>query len=309
MKVTPIKDILKMDKDDEVEATKGSITKIFEVKEVGRGTLQSVNIEDGGKEIMLKLWDHDEVPKNWRGKFIHIVANPDEKKGKLVVDEYKGKIQLQVQKDAEITLGTRVTADEPEPGEEDYAPQRKNETPPADNEAENPDDPKTARMNVYNARVFLARCANLYILAMQAGDYVSKWFQANHEKAVDSEVYKAMVHGFYMDARMGGGWASKMPKHDLAPYLKANGQPKPAEAPKAPEKKKAGVQDQLADIIVKADFTFDEFWRWACESGNIEPVRECGGFVEMTEAEAKFFVKNKTGVLQQIGDWKKEGVA
>ena len=114
MRVTPIRDVLRMDKGDTVDAIKGEIKTIYKIQNVGKrgGTLQSIVLTDGRDEIKIKLWDReDEIPTNWKGKYIHIVASGDRDKDALTVDEYKGDIQLNVPKTAEVAKGTDMSDD------------------------------------------------------------------------------------------------------------------------------------------------------------------------------------------------------
>ncbi len=261
MRVTPIRDILRMNKGDTVDAVKGEIKTIYKVQNVGKrgGTLQSIVLTDGRDDIKVKLWDREEdVPTNWRGKYIHIVASGDRDKDALTVDEYKDDIQLNVPKTAEVAKGTNLDDDDrgrdrgrdddrrgddrddrrdrddgqgrderserrdrdddrggsrrDEPDDQRERREKKEET------AQDLEDSKTAQHNVTLARVYIARCANLYKIALMASDHIADWWKDKHDEQIPVELYKAMSHGFYMDLR-ARDLDEAMPVHDITEYL------------------------------------------------------------------------------------------
>jgi recombination protein RecT len=82
---------------------------------------------------------------------------------------------------------------------------------------------------------------------------------------------------------------------DLAPT------PAPVEKP-APVTDGPSIKDQLAEIVTGAGHTFDDFLKWAIESGNIEKAAQDAvtSFDEVPQAIAARFVKSKTGMLKGI---------
>ncbi len=72
--------------------------------------------------------------------------------------------------------------------------------------------------------------------------------------------------------------------------------------PEPTEQEAQSIKDQLAAIVVAAGYTFDDFMRWAKESGNLTDA-QCDvitSFAELPQARAQFFVKNKTGMLRGL---------
>lgn len=83
----------------------------------------------------------------------------------------------------------------------------------------------------------------------------------------------------------------------------------PVPAQKPPEQKPAeenlppSIKEQLATLVTGAGHTFDEFIKWAVESGNLEAAARDAvtSFEEVPVAKAKYFVQNQKGMLKQLG--------
>lgn len=73
------------------------------------------------------------------------------------------------------------------------------------------------------------------------------------------------------------------------------------EQPAKPAGEKLGtVQDTLAEIVTGAGFTYDDFVRWAMNTGNMETASEFPGFAEIPTEFARRFSRNKVGLLQGL---------
>jgi len=263
MRVVSIRDVLRMDKGDTVDAVKGEIKTIYKSQNVGKrgGTLQTIVLTDGRDDIKAKLWDREEdIPSSWKGRFIHIVASGDRDRDALTVDEYKDEIQLNVPKTAEIAKGKdmgdddreqdrdergkgrdddrseRRERDEDDRGKRRDEPdrdERKGREREREPEKEDLEDPKVASRNVTLAKLEVARCANLYKVALMAADHVAAWWKDKGDTEMESELYKAMAHGFYMDL-LAADHIERMPVHDITEYLV----PKPKRKEKAEKSEK-----------------------------------------------------------------------
>jgi hypothetical protein len=303
MKVSTVAEVLKLSKDDTVDAVRGTVDKVFPQKSVGRkgGTLQSVVLKDGRDKITLKLWDREEeISKSWTGAFVHIVAGErGNETESMKVDEYKGDIQLAVPKSAEITKGRDMRESEGDSG--DDRRQEKTRSESRSERASQPsgeddvDDPTVARLNIGKARVFFARCVNLYLLALDAAEYAKAKYKEKHGRDLESEIAKAMTHGFVMTAEKSG-LHLLMPKFDVHELLKG-GTKTAASTPKETKKERT-IQDQLADLIGNAGYTFDQFQAWLLDRGDINT--NLLGYVEMPEKLATVMVKHINDVLTEL---------
>jgi hypothetical protein len=78
--------------------------------------------------------------------------------------------------------------------------------------------------------------------------------------------------------------------------------PTTAETEAAPTELTAprGPQDEVADIVTGAGFTFDQFKRWAIESGNLLSDAPVDAFADMQPELARRFARARVGMVQGI---------
>lgn len=77
--------------------------------------------------------------------------------------------------------------------------------------------------------------------------------------------------------------------------------PEPATAASAPAPEKT-VQEQLAEVVTGAGYTFDQFLKWARETGAMSKPQcdDCQGFADVSENQARRFKNAKGGLLQGL---------
>jgi recombination protein RecT len=65
----------------------------------------------------------------------------------------------------------------------------------------------------------------------------------------------------------------------------------------------ASIKDQLAGIVTQAGYSFDDFRSWAVECGSLtkQEADFITSFEEIPQAKAATFVKNRAGMLKQLG--------
>jgi recombination protein RecT len=99
----------------------------------------------------------------------------------------------------------------------------------------------------------------------------------------------------------------QMPQEDAPPALEVLPEPEklsaPVEEPKpvAPATPAApSLQDQLAAVCKAAGFDYDDFGKWAIESGNIPDADTKDGFGEIHDAICKRLLRSQAGMLKGI---------
>lgn len=150
MRVTPIKEIADLEADEKIMAVHGRVKQVYGFSSGtnahGDWSIQNIIIADRTGEIKVKIKDHDEIPKAWKGKDVLIECTKHDKHGwigvKAVDDEWtkKGASKptitriVSISKTGNIDLATE--ASDSEGGDEERRPQRqqREERPPAKDE-------------------------------------------------------------------------------------------------------------------------------------------------------------------------------
>src|SRR5688572_11462841 len=99
MRVTPIKEITDLEPDEKVMAVHARVKTIYGYSagenNHGPWSIQNIIVADRTGEIKVKIKDHDEIPKSWKGKDVLIECTKHDKHGwigvKAVDDTYKNK--------------------------------------------------------------------------------------------------------------------------------------------------------------------------------------------------------------------------
>ena len=60
------------------------------------------------------------------------------------------------------------------------------------------------------------------------------------------------------------------------------------------------MQDQLAKVCKDGGFDYDDFGKWAIESGNVPDADSRDGFGEIHEAICKRLLRSQVGMLKGI---------
>lgn len=71
-------------------------------------------------------------------------------------------------------------------------------------------------------------------------------------------------------------------------------------APPAPAAPAKSHVQQLAELVESNGFTYDQFQRWAVETGNVEDCDSRGNFDEIPEAVAKRLLRSPNGLLKGL---------
>jgi hypothetical protein len=78
MTTTTVPDVFGMADKQNIIRIRGRLTKVWETKKGssanGPWTVQRIVLEGGGKEIEASIWNHDDVPDEWKGKEIYLMS-------------------------------------------------------------------------------------------------------------------------------------------------------------------------------------------------------------------------------------------
>jgi hypothetical protein len=88
---------------------------------------------------------------------------------------------------------------------------------------------------------------------------------------------------------------------DMVPLPKAPAAPK-LKATKAPAKPVATIQQQLAEAVLGAGFTFDDFRLWGLDSGNVPDADSIPSFDDLPDAMCTRLLRAKGGLLTQLAE-------
>lgn len=236
-KVSTVADIAEMDDKDVVKLFRGKVVSQFDWSswkdEDKSGSFENLIVQDrAGDKIKVVLKDREPIG-NIKGKDITILAHSGAKgfSGCYVFDqEYKGKSSrnLKVTPTGEIVFGNSQMhgeSDSENAGEEDYKPEKK---PAREHPEDYPNDetqspPKgSANANALaNARVFLARRRNGYLLCLDAAVSAGKEYGLRHPEmgGMSAEHFHGMTSTIYIGAERAGIF-DDLPVTPLAPVKK-----------------------------------------------------------------------------------------
>lgn len=124
MRVTPIKEIADLEPDEKIMAVHAKIKQVYGFSagsnDHGDWSIQNIIVADRSGEIKVKIKDHDEIPKAWKGRDILIECTKHDKHGwigvKTADDTYKGKTTriVSISRTGKLGLADE-TSEEPAP--------------------------------------------------------------------------------------------------------------------------------------------------------------------------------------------------
>lgn len=240
--VTTVKQVLRMQDGEPVQAFKGKVKEVFK-RRVGttqRGndySVQNLICVEGDAKIEVVLWNaEDPIRQDREGSYIYIEAEEDD--GVIANDnEWKGKRKRQL-KCSKFTLAWN---DEQKNGEDEGESAQQTET------RERPHQAPPQKASLSEAKFFTARCANGMILAMRAAMHVGKTVETESKLVFPPEWIQRAVFEIYGSMERAG-MLQAMP-------VKPIEKPKPAYEPgvdEEPPSKIAGRED--AHDAQKAEF-------------------------------------------------------
>lgn len=195
--VNSVKQVLRMQDGEPVQAFKGKIKEVFKRRSgvSGRGndyTVQNLICEEGDAKIEIVLWNADMIWQDKEGSIIYIEAEEDD--GVIANDnEWKGKRKRQL-KCSKFTLSwgeAPASTDASEP--EQTRPAKPNHAPS-----------QNGKLNVSEAKFFTARCANGMILAMRAAMHVGKTVETESKLVFPPEWIQRAVFEIYGSMERAG---------------------------------------------------------------------------------------------------------
>lgn len=240
MRVIPLAEILTMDIGEIVPSTRGKISNVFGRKtgnnDHGDWSVQAVVLKKDKAELRVKLWNHPEIPKSWKGKELVIISATGTKgiKGLQVQqDDYNWKEGqpvkklLEVKEDAEVGLdGAMPTgtpaAETPKPAEQPAkAPAQTAQAPapaktPSKTSLVSPDDRRNC---IIRTKRFLMTRVNGYELVLRGAGHLAAKLQAAGT-AITPEHFQAMCASLYISCERAGQF-DELPPDDLDKYFPA----------------------------------------------------------------------------------------
>lgn len=139
MRVTPIKEIADLEPDEKVMAVHARVKTIYAysagTNNHGDWSIQNIIVADRSGEIKVKIKDHEEIPKSWKGRDVLIECTKHDKHGwigvKAVDDTYKNKTSriLSVSRTGDVNLANERRDNEGGGNEEHGESSRRDERP------------------------------------------------------------------------------------------------------------------------------------------------------------------------------------
>lgn len=218
--VNSVKQVLRMQDGEPVQAFKGKIKEVFKRRSgvSGRGndyTVQNLICEEGDAKIEIVLWNADMIRQDKEGSLIYIEAEEDD--GVIANDnEWNGKRKRQL-KCSKFVLSWAPA----QSGDNDEQSEPQTSALATSRPASN------GKVSLSDAKFFTARCANGMILAMRAAMHVGKTVETESKLVFPPEWIQRAVFEIYGSMERAGMLAA-MP-------VKPIQGPKPAYEPGADE--------------------------------------------------------------------------
>lgn len=271
-KVTTISELLQEADNVVILCVKGRLKSVFKQKQRTKSQdqskffIQDVILEDGGVEIKATLWEREEIPTAWKGRWVYLLSTQNAKKQWFGVKthdhEYQGKVtrELSVNDSAEIVqAGDYERAGPPPPDAGEAPPATRQANPPA---AGAP-PPQTAPQRsagaaptaqkpdktIARTKRFVGSNESLVKIALSRFAKIKREYEEEEKSVLPPELFNPVFNSLVYGAT-NGGFAQDLPPcieyKTLSPIVKAGAEPK-AEPPPPPPKPRCKACDGILE--------------------------------------------------------------
>lgn len=222
MTITKLEDVVKMEHDQQLLATKGTVTKVFP-RTIGSSaagkewSVQNVLIKSPTSEpVKVELWDRAEVHGKDLIGTTYLVACSKGDRGwtgvKVVDKEYNGKVEKRIKVTSsgvfEREDGAHASNQEPQP-----APSAASSAPAAQSSEV---DEKRACIE---ASKFAGKLGNAYKICIDRAMKVSEWYASKYGEPMPETLFTGMTTAFFIEGNKHGRWAYLPDNKDVATIL------------------------------------------------------------------------------------------